>query len=54
MGKHLEQIWIKEFLRRDPRWQQSGWKFHSPPPRTKLELQLNYRASNPNHQLKTS
>ena len=40
--------------RRDPRWQQSRWKLHLPPPRTKLELQQMHRTINLNNQLKTS
>ena len=37
-----------------PRWQQIGWELHKLPPRTKLELQTNYRKIILNKQLKTS
>ena len=41
------------FLRGDPRWWKSKWKVHQPPPRTKLELQLNYRRIILNNRLNT-
>ena len=39
---------------KDPRWQWSKWKVHSPPHRAKLESQLNYIIINLNNQQKTS
>ena len=33
-------LFSSKILEKDPRWELSRWQLHSPPPRTKLELQL--------------
>ena len=39
---------------RDSRWWRRNWKLYQPPPRTKLEIQLNPRKIILNNQLNTS
>ena len=44
---------ILKSYQEDPRWQENRWKLYSLSPRTKLELQLNYRTIILYNQLKT-
>ena len=52
-GLSLKLFYKKIFLE-IPKCLQSRYKLNSPPPSAKLDLQLNYRATNLNNQLKAS
>ena len=48
-GAHIRLLYKSPWPGEDPRWQRSKWILYSPPPRTKLELQLKYRVINLNN-----
>ena len=54
-AKDTDKLFYKKYkILSDPRWWQTRWMLPSPPPRTKLELQLKYRTINLSNHPKTS